>query len=93
MGCDYYYIGTTAIHLSENEDIGCLCTFPHNYEHDKQLDKDLIRSLAYLGASVVLARRNQKFNKNLPDITSYTFIPECLPDWIKKEIDKHLILE
>lgn len=82
MGCDYYHINNVAIHFSDIDDsIGCLCTFPHN--DNKHLDSDRIRSLAYLGAAVVLASKLK--NKN----QIYNFIPECLPKWIQKEIDKY----
>lgn len=77
MGCDHYHGG---IMFSEmNDDIGCLCTFPHN--DGDRLDAERVRSLAYLGAAVVL-----EHNGDL----EHPYLPKCLPDWIRNEIDRNL---
>jgi hypothetical protein len=60
-----------------NDDIGCLCTFPHN--DGQTLDPERVRSLAYLGAAVVMVSREE---------LEHGFMPSCLPDWLKKEIDR-----
>ena len=80
MGCDKYYlqdINYPMMFSEMNEDVGCLCTFPHN--DGKTLDPERVRSLAYLGAAVVLNSRGD---------APHGYIPSCLPDWMKKEIDR-----
>jgi len=82
MGCDKYYLQNREYPVTfneMNEDVGCLCTFPHN--DGETLDKERIRSLAYLGPAIVLVANEQ---------LEHGFIPHCLPDWIKKEIDRNL---
>ena len=69
-----------AIHFSERDDVSCLCTFPHNYEGG-QLDGETIRSLAYLGAAVVLVQREVLDE-------DYVFLPDMLPEWIVNEIKR-----
>jgi hypothetical protein len=81
MGCYKYHLQGIdyPIMFSEmNEDIGCLCTFPHN--HGSKLDPETVRSLAYLGATVAMIYQGEQ----LP----HGFIPSCLPDWVKNEIDR-----
>jgi len=61
MGCESYYFDTTPIKFSEqDDDIGCLCTFPDNDQTStgERLDFGRVRSLAYLGAAVVLLQRH-----------------------------------
>ena len=80
MGCDKYYlkdIDYPMMFSEMNDDICCLCTFPHN--DGETLDPERVRSLAYLGAAVVLNSRGD---------APHGFIPSCLPDWMKKEIDR-----
>jgi hypothetical protein len=80
MGCNKYYLEGIdyPVTFSEmNDDIGCLCTFPHN--NNDALDPETVRSLAYLGAAVVMVSREQ---------LDHGYIPNCLPNWIKKEIDR-----
>jgi len=77
MGCDKYVGG---IMFSEEYDhIGCLCTFPDN--DGDTLDAERVRSLAYLGAAVVLDQHGD---------LEHPYIPACLPEWIRKEIDRNL---
>ena len=79
MGCDKYYLDDkNMIAFSEGDDeLGCLCTFPHN--DGGELSKERVRSLAYLGAAVVLLYRGE---------IEHGFLPSCLPDWVKQEIDR-----
>jgi hypothetical protein len=79
MGCDKYYIADDQMLLfSEgNDEVGCLCTFPHNDGYE--LSPERVRSLAYLGATLVLLKKEEIDNG---------YIPSCLPDWIKQEIDR-----
>jgi hypothetical protein len=80
MGCDKYYLEGMdyPIAFSEmNDDVCCLCTFGHN--DGTALDPERVRSLAYLGAAVVLVSHGQ---------ADHGYIPSCLPDWIKQEIDR-----
>ena len=80
MGCETYHSGDFPIRFSEmNDDIGCLCTFPHN--DFSPLCKERVRSLAYLGAAVVLAQR---------DLLDDGYLPNCLPERIRKGIDEAL---
>ena len=59
------------------EDVGCLCTFPHNDGYE--LSPERVRSLAYLGAAFVLLSKEE---------IDHGCIPSCLPDWVKTEIDR-----
>lgn len=78
MGCESY--DTTCLKFSEGaDDLGCLCTFPHN--DGKSLNAERVRSLAYLGAAVVLLRRKE---------LEHGYLPHCLPEWVRSEIDRHL---
>lgn len=78
MGCDYYT--KRGIHFSDgDESVGCLCTFPHN--DGESLTKRRIRSLAYLGAAVALDHQGE---------LEHSYLPSCLPDWIRRDIDKAL---
>lgn len=55
MGCgrSRFEIGETTVFFSEgDDDLGCLCTFPHN--HHARIGADTILSLAMLGAAVRL---------------------------------------
>lgn len=69
------------IHFSENqEEWGCLCTFPHNdYE---RLNEGRVRDLALLGAAVVLIHEGR--------LNSDVLLPRDIPDWIVKGIDRIL---
>ena len=83
MGCDCYTIlthsGERDIRFSEgDDDLGCLCTFPHN--DGETLDADRVRSLAYLGAAVVLASHEEADDNQ--------YLPNSLPEWIRKGIDE-----
>lgn len=87
MGCDYYTVHRwtgkdweeDSTYFSEIDDeVSCLCTFPHNYLEG--FDKDIVRSLAYLGASVVLNHHGEEVRNINAD----------LPAWIKKDIDDSL---
>ena len=77
MGCERYVGG---VMFSEvDDDIRCLCTFPHN--DAAGLNAERVRSLAYLGAAVVLERRGD---------LEHPYLPSCLPEWIRNEIDRNL---
>ena len=79
MGCESYYVDGDRdfVHFGESDDLGCLCTFPRN--DDGRLNAERVRSLAYLGAAVVLIRR---------DGGGSTILPDDLPDWVRREIDR-----
>ncbi len=62
----------------DDDEYGCLCTFPHNYS---TLDKYALRDLATLGALVVLTHQNEALSN---------YIPSGIPIWILKEIDRVL---
>lgn len=80
MSCERYDVGGTPLSFSEIDDsIGCLCTFPLN--DGDTLVADRIRLLAYLGAAVVLESRGE---------LESSYLPACLPEWIRKEIDAHI---
>jgi len=71
------------IQFSDTDDTtACLCTFPHNFEQGG-VDSEHVRSLALLGAAVVLAHQGE-----LED--DYNFIPNCIPKWIIDEIDSKI---
>ena len=78
MGEKIYEIGDYPLQFSEmDDDYVCLCTFPHNDQG--QLLPDRVRSLALLGAAVVLASN---------DDLDHPFLPNCVPVWIRQEIDR-----
>ena len=78
MGEDRYHVGKYPLQFSEmDDDYICLCTFPHNDQG--ALTPDRVRSLALLGAAVVLARSCS---------LEHPFLPACVPEWIRKEIDR-----
>jgi hypothetical protein len=66
--------------FSEADDsIRCLCTFPFN--DGERLCPDRVRSLAYLGAAVVLDQRGE---------LEHPYLPFCLPKWMRDEIDRNI---
>jgi len=74
MGEMRYCIDDNVITWPEDDDgeFPCLCTFPLSR---KGLDEETVRSLALLGAAVVLARQGLFDDE-------WVFIPESLPQWI-----------
>ena len=66
---------------STDDDWRCLCTFPHN--DGKTIDVSRMRSLALLGAAVVLAHQGELEETN-------SFLPFCVPEWIREEISRLL---
>lgn len=81
MGCDYYNAEGKLFHFNEmDEELSCLCTFPHN--DGNEISSDRLRSLAYLGAAIVLAHQGLLSNEQ------YQYITDCLPAWIIRDIDK-----
>jgi hypothetical protein len=75
--------GENSIQFSESDDSwGCLCTFPHN--DDSVLTMNRLRSLALLGAAVILVRSD--YFKKDKDV----YLPDDMPVWIVKGIDKLL---
>ena len=94
MGCYTYEIpcdkgkgewGTCYIHFSETEDFPCLCTFPGNDEIEGKVDGETVLSLALLGTAVMLAYQGRL-------LEGYQYIPECIPQWIMKELRRHIII-
>ena len=81
MGCDYYRYESELIRFSEMDDtVSCLCTFPHNdMEH---LDLSRVRSLAMLGAAIVLIHHDE--------IEGPVYLPNNLPKWIITELERIL---
>jgi hypothetical protein len=81
MSCKSYFLhgGKVVKFLEDNDDLGCLCTFPH--DDVSTLDAERVRSLAYLGAAVVLLQRG---------LIEHGYLPDCLSDWIRREIDAKL---
>lgn len=83
MGCKFYKVNDNYIKFSEeSEEADCLCTFPHNYQNI-DFDEETIRSLALLGAMVVINN-----NSNSKDVFSY--IPNDIPNWIIDKIDNFI---
>ena len=80
MGCDSYRTKDTTIRFNEFDDEGpgCLCTFPHNDQ--QELTPERLRSLALLGAAVVLARYEDS------GFDGWCTIPNSLPKWVDKEV-------
>jgi hypothetical protein len=81
MGCDQYAIEGIVVQFSETDDnVGCLCTFPHN--EGEVLTADRARSLAMLGAAVVAAHSERSHGMML--------LPHDLPEWIVKGLKRLL---
>jgi hypothetical protein len=81
--------GTSVRFSEDNYDYGCLCTFPFNYK-DKKLSNGTVASLALLGAAVAIGANSPKSL-----ITDYSsngrhYLPYCIPEWIKAEINRIL---
>ena len=78
MGCHSYH----GIQFSEDDDeFVCLCTFPYNDEAaGERLDPERVRSLALLGAAVVLNRYDGDIG----------YLPDDLPRWIVDEIVRNV---
>ncbi len=85
MGCKSYTYKGRAIRINEvQEKFGCLCTFPVN--DDGEMTVDRLRSLAMLGAAVVMLN-----NEELPEADDeYLILPSGLPQWIIDGIDQLL---
>lgn len=83
MGCEEYKTEDATIKFDEtDESTRCLCTFPYN--DNRTITPDRLRSLALLGAAVVLANRHES------DFSGWCSIPNSLPAWVDVEICKVL---
>lgn len=82
MGCDYYRIHNTVIHFGENDEIGCLCTFPHNYGDLSKLAKETVYKLALLGAAVKLVHEDRYDEEE----ENWFYIPNDIPQKLKDRI-------
>ena len=83
MGEQIYDIAGLDVSFCDmDETYRCLCTFPGN-DQVLGIDIERVRSLALLGAVVVL-----EHNGMLDDSQNHLYLPECIPDWIKEQIDK-----
>jgi len=72
--------GTRSVEFSEADDTWrCLCTFPWNDNAEGRIDISRIRSLALLGAAVVLIH-----NGDIQE--EYNYLPYCVPEFIRKAI-------
>jgi hypothetical protein len=96
--------GEVGISFSEEGKYPSLNTFPHNYTPDPGwlnfIGKDVVRSLAVLGAAVVLARNSDEVTLfGIPETAEdddgvlgnclgEVYIPISLPQWILGAIDK-----
>lgn len=84
MGCETYHAEEGSVKFDEdNIDTACLCCFTGEEGRyvDSPLDRDTVRSMAYLGAAVVLLRRNDS-----PD-GKHLYLPDDLPAWVRAGID------
>lgn len=78
MSCYTYTVNGTRIKFEDlNDKTPCVCTFPHS---DAPIDKDILRSLAHLGAATHLCQSMQ-FTE------PYFYIPQDIPDDVRKLID------
>lgn len=76
MGEKYYPVKNKYIVFDENNDeFGCLCTFPHNY--NEKLNLADLQTLAIFGAVVRLVLAGYYDNHD-----EYVFIPNDVPQWI-----------
>lgn len=79
MGCYTYNVGGGSVKFNEgSDDVGCVCTFPHN---DKAFGRLYhARELAYLGAAVAMMAHGE-FDRD------FCYIPDDLPEWVRRGID------
>jgi hypothetical protein len=69
------------IHFPDTDDRAtCLCTFPFN--NGQRIDLQEMRSLAMLGAAVVMQHHKHE---------EYRYLPGDLPQWIVDEIDRVIL--
>jgi len=79
MGEQVYEVEGKYIRFSEDSEIGCLCTFPHNDRDLKGkliVDKDRLLNLALLGCVVVLLHNTNELEKK-----EYIFIPTDIQEY------------
>jgi hypothetical protein len=88
MGCDTYFYNDYQLYFDEmNDEVSCLCTFPHNNQvMGSKIWYDQLRSMAYLGATIALC--HDKFFKD----KEWICVPGDLPEWIRKEIDEKITM-
>lgn len=81
MGEHIYECEGKLIRFSEDDDISCLCTFPHNDRDEKGklvIGKDRLISLALLGCAIVLVEYGKEFNNK-----EYIYLPNDLKEYYK----------
>lgn len=84
MGEKTYSIRNKHIRFSEdNDDYGCLCTFPHN--DNEYLSLDRLKSLALFGAVVRLVMDGYYDDR---EDDGYIFIPQDVPEWILESVER-----
>jgi hypothetical protein len=90
MGCDQYTVSgwvqeeqkwkDGSIHFPDTDERAtCLCTFPSG---GRRIDLQEMRSLAMLGAAVVMQHHKHE---------EYRYLPGDLPEWIVDEIDRVIL--
>lgn len=98
MGCQYYNFQRwvdkgesgdwkdISFHFSQAEQgFGCLCTWPHDHpNYEERMDVDDLRSLALLGAAVVLAHAGKIESRD------DTIFPSDIPKWFIDELNRLL---
>ena len=91
-GIETYEISFAEMTLKDEDDFGCLCTFPGNDQH--KLTQHRLRALALLGAAVVLCTYEEnELTDYVGQIDEDTFsivLPYSLPNWIRDEIRRLL---
>jgi len=75
-------------------DCGCLCTFPYNNEvMGNKLSKGTIKNLALLGAAIAITA-NKPSSMVEQGLYNNTYcLPDCIPEWIRNEINRILKLK
>lgn len=82
MGCDIYSLENVNVQFDENDDTACLCTFflSHGKFHHR-IDPETLRSLALLGAAVLVARQDEYQTPG----EHWLHLPQDIPQWIQDE--------
>jgi len=78
-----------------DSDCGCLCTFPYNNElMGNKLSKNTIINLALLGAGIAIAanKPDSMIKQQSYDNKIY-YLPNCVPKWIRDEIERVIKLD
>lgn len=90
MGKQYYdlYGWSICFNLFDDYNTPSLIDQPERWEESRELDVGTIKSLALLGASIVLLSVNIREKQKSTELNTF-YIPNNIPSWIVNEIGKY----